>query len=457
MARFEFEFVSNMRKVFSDAKQLADEFENVSDSLDDLGRDGEKAGDSISDGMKDAARSVDASAEKMYGDISSLEDAAKEAGDGIEDKIDSGADGAESAVERLERSIRDAMDTVSDTTDRAAKSMKDSFDQNSLSKDDIFDANFKAEIQASARETGSEILGQISGALADGSMDMGTLITSISDGLVEIGAEVGGPAGGAMVAGGLIASALWGQVTAAKEAVQEDVSNMFDNIIEQGAAAAEAIQIGANIRELSENQDKLNFSTEKATQLNTDLSTVIRARAGDESAMNDIIAAQDAALADLRSQYEAGSLAGTEYAKKSDDVREATRAITEDFNSERDGIDAAKASTDAYTDSLNALAEKQITAAQSTATSTGKAQELAVTIDGVSQKIRVMPDGKVVKVTDDGTSEMTQQEINNISGTTVDVNAQANQAQWQREAERARNGVYIAPITVEAKFRMKAV
>ncbi len=375
-----------------------------------------------------------------------VEDALREAG-ARNDLIDAaqriGREGP-SEIEKMQRALKDTGDTarsLSDDIRDAADDIKRSFDDSSLSANDIFDANFKAEIQASARETGSEILGQISGALSDGSMDMDTLVTSISDGLVEIGAEVGGPAGGAMVAGGLIASALWGQITAQKEAVQEDISAMFDNIIEQGAAAAEAIRIGENIRDLTENQDKLNFSTKMAKELNTDLSTVIRARAGDEAAMSDVLAAQTQRQEELKAEYENGTISLTVYEQESRKLGDAVQDITNDFDSERSGIDAAKLATDAYREATEATNAAIVSNAQALAMGTGKAQEFTVTVDGATRTLKAMPNGKVIDVTDGGSVELTQSEINNIKGGSVKVGVWVSRDEMQSAVNAAAQNV----------------
>lgn len=404
-------------------------------------------------------REIKREADAMGGDweaaADKIEDALREAG-ARDDLIDAaqriGREGP-SEIEKMQRALRDLDDTAQDV----AGDIKRAFGDNKLSGNDLLDANFKAEVAASARETGGEILGQISGALADGSIDADTLATSLSEGLVEIGSELGGPAGAAMVAGGLIASALWGQVTAQKEAVQSDVSSMFDAILTEGAQAAERAQLLTNIRELTEDQDKLNFSTELAKTLNADLSTVLRARAGDEQAMVDVTNAQDAALANLHESYEAGKISGDEYMRTSEDIRAATEDVTKDFDLERQGIDAARTATDAFTEASNAAAAQMIDTAAKTAVSTGQAQTFTATIDGVTRSIKVMPNGKVIDVTDNGSAELTQQQINDITG--KDVSLTASMAVWQAQAavDAAVRAIRPPTVTVRLSTGMRAV
>ncbi|KFD43154.1 hypothetical protein IU11_14020 [Cellulosimicrobium sp. MM] len=398
-------------------------------------------------------REVKREADAMGGDweaaAQKVEDALREAG-ARDDLIDAaqriGREGP-SEIEKMQRALKDTGDTarsLSDDIRDAADDIKRSFDDSSLSANDIFDANFKAEIQASARETGSEILGQISGALSDGSMDMDTLVTSISDGLVEIGAEVGGPAGGAMVAGGLIASALWGQVTAQKEAVQESVSAMFDNIIEQGSAAAEAQRMNDAIRELTENTDKLNFSQEKAKELGVETQLITRARAGDEQAMAEVLATATAQMDANTAALEAGTISKNDERDANQELRIALEAVTADYDTQRAGVDAAKEATDAYRDATQAASNAVVTNAQALAMGTGQAQTFTMTIDGATRTLKAMPNGKVIDVTDGGSVELTQSEINNIKGGSVKVGVWVSRDEMQSAVNAAAQNV-VAP------------
>ncbi|MGN7705045.1 hypothetical protein [Cellulosimicrobium sp. 22601] len=401
-------FLKGMESAVDKVEELADVFDDASDASQRAGDAGERAARETGAAWGDAASRV----EREF--------------DGVEDAVDEAGREGETAAERVARAWDEAVREVRRSADDGARGVKDSFKENSLSSQDIFDANFRSEMRASANETGSEILGQISSALADGSIDASVLATSLSEGLVEIGAEVGGPAGAAMVAGGLIASALWGQVTAAKEAVQSDVSSMFDSIIEQGAAAAEQGQLLANIRELTENQDKLNFSKGLAKDLEVELATVIRARAGDVEAMNEIDQVQHDKQMQLLDAYNAGTIAADDYRRASEDISEATKDVTADFDLERQGIDAAKMATDAYRDATDAASASQIADAQATAARTGEVQNLQVSIDGVTRSIQVMPDGKVIDVTDDDSAKATQAKIDAITGKDVQVGVQFN-------------------------------
>lgn len=351
-----------------------------------------------------------------------IEDALREAGardDLIEAAQRIGREGP-SEIEKMQHALRDLDDTASET----ATDIKKAFGDNRLSGNDLFDANFRAEVAASARETGSEILGQISSGLAEGTLDASTVAQALSEGAVEIGAEIGGGIGAAIAAGGLIASAIVGQVNAAKESVQDSVSSMFDTILQEGAAAAEQAQILSNLRELTEEQEKLNFSTDLAKTLNADLSTVLRARAGDEAALKEVTAAYDEAQRANTEAMQEGSIAATDGAKANEALRDALEDVTNDYNLEREGIDAAKAATDAFRDSTLAAAQATTDEYQALAKSTGQAQDFTVTIDGVTHALRAMPDGQVIEVSDEGTAKLTQKKIDAIQGT--DVTAKVN-------------------------------
>jgi hypothetical protein len=356
-------------------------------------------------------------------------------------------------IEKMQRALRELDDTARDV----AGDVKRAFGDNSLSGNDLFDANFKAEVQASARETGGEILGQISSGLADGTLDTAGLAQALSEGAVEIGAEIGGGIGGAIAAGGLIASAIIGQVNATKEAVQQTVSDLFDSILEQGSAAAVQGQILANIRELTEDQAKLNYSTELAKTLNADLGTVLRARAGDEAALAEVTAAYDAAQRSNTEAMEEGSIAATDGAKANEDLRNALEDVTNDYDTERQGIDAAKAATDAYTEATNATAEAQLVAASRLAASSGQAQTFTAVIDGATRSLQVMPDGKVIDVTDQGSVQLTQEAINGITGKEVPLTATMALSQAQGVVDSIARMLRPPTVTVRYSTGQKAV
>ncbi|PTU56411.1 hypothetical protein DBB34_09115 [Sphaerisporangium cinnabarinum] len=404
-------------------------------------------------------REVKREAEGMGGDweaaAEKVEEALREAGarDDLVDAARRIGEQGPSEVEKMQRALRDLDDTARDVAD----DIHDAFQDNALTSDDIFDANFRAEMAASARETGSEILGQISSALADGSIDVATFATTLSEGLVEIGAEVGGPTGGALVAGGLIASTLWGQVTAQKEAVQTAVSDMFDSILTQGAAAAEQGQVLANIRALTEDQDKLNFSTKLARDLNLDLSTVIRARAGDEQAMAEVTAAHTAKNDELSESYRNGAISVGQWQKELDPFDKALEDVTNDFDTQRQGIDAAKASTDAYVDATAEATNATRDNALALAKSSGEAVIFTGVVDGATRSLAALPDGKVVEVTDDGTVTATQVAIDNIKGKTVEVPLVPvyQQDQFQRMYDMAIRGITPKGVDVWAQLGVR--
>ncbi|QUC01101.1 hypothetical protein [Cellulosimicrobium cellulans] len=371
---------------------------------------------------REIKREADQMGEDWQTAAQKVEDALREAG-ARDDLIDAaqriGREGP-SEIEKMQRALRDLDDTARDV----AGDVKRAFGDNRLSGNDLFDANFRAEVAASARETGSEILGQISGALADGTIDTTGLAQSLSEGAVEIGSEVGGVFGGAMVAGGLISSALIGELTKAKEAVQESVSSMFDVILQEGAAAAEQAQLLDTMRELTENQDKLNFSKKTAATLDVELSDVTRARAGDEAAMAEILATATEQMDANTRALEAGTISKNDERDANQELRLALEAVTEDYDTQRAGIDAAKAATDAFRESTLAAAQATADEAQALAKSSGQAQDFTVTIDGVSHSLRALPSGEVIEVTDDGTAKLTQKKIDAIEGT--DVTAKVN-------------------------------
>lgn len=404
-------------------------------------------------------REIKREAENMEGDWEAagrkIEDALREAG-ARDDLIDAArriGEQGPTEIEKMQRSLRDLDDTARDV----AGDVKKAFGDNSLTGNDLFDANFRAEVASSARETGSEILGQISSGLAEGTLDTAGVAQALAEGAVEIGSEIGGGIGGAIAGGGLIFSAILGELNKAKEAVQESVSSMFDTILEEGATAAEQTRLLETMRELTENQDKLNFSKQTAITLGIEDQLVTRARAGDEAAMADILATATEQMEANTRALEAGKISKNDERDANQELRIALEAVTEDYNTQREGIDAAKAATDAYREATAAATDVTAANALATAASTGQAQDFIATVDGATRSLRAMPDGKIVEVTDNGTVELTQQEINGIRGTTADVTANPIMASFSAAVDAVERTLRPVRVNIVPRHGMEAV
>ncbi len=399
-------------------------------------------------------REIKREAENMEGDWEAagrkIEDALREAG-ARDDLIDAarriGREGP-TELEKMQRALRDTADagrTLGDDLDDVAREIGDSFEENALTPDDVLGAEVMAEILSNAAESGAEI----ARGLKDGfdSEDMETILDGITDTIVSVG-TVGGPAG---VAAGLAAASLVqmfagpflekSKTTA--EQFQGTFSDAFSAIVENGAAMGRELAVQASVDAFAQDLDKMNAATETATMIGVQRGVVLRAMAGDQDALN-IVTERFNGLNDEQARL--SKLAGEEMLNQgsvSAGTAEKLNGLNQTLQGQHDLLGTVTGSYETNTDALNAASEaasakaeadayatrKATEQALATAASTGAAEDFTVSIDGATRKLRAMPDGKVVEVTDEGTAALTQQEINAITGKTVTIQAVMNDVQ----------------------------
>lgn len=234
------QFSSNVKK------GIQEPLEDVSDVLEDVTKAGDKAGDTLEKSMKGAQKETD----DLKKDFKSL-------GDVIDKET-------KSAGRNLGKNVKDG-------TDEGREGLKD----------------FKDEAASTARE---------SAASFDGSAE------SIGDSFQEIAANALGGFGPAGAVAGLAVAAGMGigfaNIEERAAAMEEFTSDLFEDMIESGQDYASAEFINSRISDiLKENindKGKANDLTEESKRLNLEVSDLIRAQAGDQLALNDVIAAEEA-------------------------------------------------------------------------------------------------------------------------------------------------------------------
>ena len=418
---FKMNFVADVAQFLRGTKDVEGALGKVSDSLDDLARDAKtasnKAGDAvegIGDDAKDAAREVD------------------------------------TATDRMERSFKDVLDdvktsgrtTFKEVGDDASRELKQAFDGDAaLTADDVFAGSFKAEVFSNALESGAEVVR----GFKDGfdSEDIGTIVDGLSDTAIQAGAVFGpgGAAAGAAFATGLqlATGSIVGNAEKMAADYESTFSSAFDNIVEAGAEMGRELTISASTAEIAKDVERYNEIAKQANAIGVDQGIVLRAIAGDEAALAVVKAAtnetrrKESALYDeIRAKQDKGKAATEEqlqaYADLNDRLYESENAldsITAQFQNNTEALNAGEAATKAKAEADQFAARQAAVHAVKTAESTKAAKDFTVTIDGATQTLRAMPDGKIVKVTDNGTAELTQQEINAIKGTTVTATVDA--------------------------------
>ena len=221
MAGIKIDFVSDVGKFISGTKDVSQALDKVADSLDDVAKDadraGEEAGDNLAKGVKDGTEKVD-----KY---------AKDAGKDLADGLERGTRDAGDAGEKMERKFRssfDAVKTDSKTTgDKVGTEIKSGFKKAEGAADE-----FKEEAASTSREAAASFSG-----------DFEDVADAIQETLAN--ALTGfGPAG---AAAGMAAAAGVGILIASLQNSQEEAETARVRIEE---LADEIRDVGGDIRDV---------------------------------------------------------------------------------------------------------------------------------------------------------------------------------------------------------------
>jgi len=121
------DFLANTKDVVRGGQDIEETFEKVSDSLDDLAREGQRAGDKLGDGIADGAKQGTAANERLERSFKELADQSKKTTAGIGDDY--------------KRSAKDAgegLDTIKEESNSTAREAAASFDGSAESIGDAF-------------------------------------------------------------------------------------------------------------------------------------------------------------------------------------------------------------------------------------------------------------------------------------------------------------------------------
>lgn len=207
----------------------------------------------------------------------------------VADSLDDVAKDGDKATERLEASFKELADSAKRESKKAGDSIKDNVRRGTKDAGRGLD-DFKDESKQTAREVAANF---------DGSAQ------SIAGGFQELAANAFIGFGPAAVAGGLaaaaglgiISTALGEQVAAADE-VKTALTDAYQQAAEEGRNFLTEAQIIAAATETLFDEGKRNNARDEAAKLGVDMLTYIRAQAGDQGALNQVIAAGNQALTD---------------------------------------------------------------------------------------------------------------------------------------------------------------
>lgn len=420
---------------------------DVKREADALGGDWEAAAEKVETALRDAGARDD------------LIDAAKRIGEQ-----------GPTEIEKMRTALRDLDGGLDDTTraaNDAAENIREGFEENSITPEDLLGAEVMGEVLSNAAESGAEVARGFKDGF--GSEDVETILDGVTDTIVSVGA-VGGPLGiAAGLAGATAIQAFAGPFLEDAEKTAEQFAATFDSAFENISAAGEEagkeLTISGNITELVQDVDRLNAATETANALGIDRGQVIRALAGDVDALAAVEAAGAEKVEDAADAYDKaakaadGSLEATNALEEANAnslntqaaVEDALRDVTKEHNTNVDAVDAATDAVKARSEADAIGANKAIENAKATARQTGEAQELEVTIDGVTRAIKVLPNGKTVKVTDEGSAKDTQKKISGIKGKDVEVDVKANTYAAEQEIIRLTSGRRV--VNIDVRYR----
>lgn len=212
-------------------------------------------------------------------------DALADGFDKIADAIDDAARDGQTGGNKIERSLRDAQRETRDTAtefEKAGRKARDLGDdaQKGMHAAGRYTGEFKDEALANFSEVTSSF---------DGSM---TSVVDLAQGTFGGLAALGGPVGLALGAlGALVGATFSGISTSADEnaqAAEERISDMYQSFLESGQTYLTNEQIGKRIADIADDTEKFKQAQEDAATAGVNVSTVLRAQAGDAGALAEL-------------------------------------------------------------------------------------------------------------------------------------------------------------------------
>lgn len=327
--------------------------DDLAGDLDELARDGERAGD------------------KIYGSF-----------EGVADQLDDVGDDAKSAADKLERSFKDALDEVRDSSRRAGDDLGDNIKRGANDAEDAV-GDFKSEAASTARETAASF---------DGSAE------SIGDAFQEVAANALGAFGPLGAAAGLALAVGFGALTAqiqqGAEETEQRVSDMYADMIESGELFLSKSFVQQSLADIFGKVDgaAISWANLQATVEATGLSveTVARAYAGDAEAGAQLTAAFNTKLAEQAAAADAAAESGKRLGSEYYAVNQQTTEAVDLWRAQGAQIDDARTRTEAYQSAAVAAGVASVTSAA----------EAQAQYDGLGRTISELPDPTIKATVD---------------------------------------------------------
>jgi hypothetical protein len=349
--------------------------ENVEQSLEDVQRQGDQAGAKLEQSFAEARTKV-----------SDFKREQSELGKVLSDG---------SAQTRFSRNTKKATDEASDDFKQLARDANRSLD-------DIGDGSRRTlghggvasetteEFKNEARQNFGETVSSFSGSMSD--------IQGLAQGtLGGLAASFTGPLGIALGAGGIGLGILAGfyeqwqeKQKETDEANKQDVADMLDDMLQSGQKFLSAEFIQQRIQDIANDSDKWAQANTIVADTGAKLSTVLRAMAGDQEALDEVQGRVNKKLDDNAAILQAGTGKWSDAGKAAE---EHNQALLKD----RDALQQVSGELDTATGKLGAVKKAQDDVGDSSTNASGK-------LAGVANAANSIPDTKHITVTADTTA-----------------------------------------------------
>ncbi len=286
------------------------------------------------------------------GVLEPLEDAEKalknvsKAGDNAGDDLEKSLRESQKDTKKLGDEFEKLADTIKTESRKAGKDLDRNIKEGTDGgKEGLKD--FKDEAASTARE---------SAASFDGSAE------SIGDAFQEVAANAFGGFGPVGAAAGLAVAAGVGigfaNIEKRAEEMESFVSDLFDDMIESGQNYASSEFINSQIKEIVQDKEKMKEIDEDSNRLSLESATLIRAQAGDQAALNDVIAAEEAAHQAAIDKINESTISTTEKRAKVGEENQEHQTTIGLYEGIQNGINSTKAAQEAYNGSAQTGADK---------------------------------------------------------------------------------------------------
>lgn len=399
MAGISISFAADVRGFLKGTGDASKALEDVSDSLDDLVSDADKAdevGDALADAVREGAKlagnDLDRLATVMEGVADGIRQEADRAGEEIGTEIKAGADKAETAGENLEKKFRDVFDTVEkkakDAGDTVGRETKRGFDQA-----DTAAGNLKDEAKENFAEMASSF---------DGSM---TSIADAAQGTLGGLALSGGPIGLAAAAIGAVAGGFYTQWKQSSEESAKRVSEMYDDMLESGNNFLSESYIQEQAWQVLKGEsdliNKQNLAAVADWSMRKDAEVAL-AYAGNIDMMNLVTQS----LIDKRGEFQK-QLEDEDFANDS-----AARSAIAYIDQMIGGLDRRREEIENTT---SALTEQREVIDYWGTTAIESAEEARSRFDGVGRSIKDLPDRKTTTFTGVASTRQAERDLDNVA------------------------------------------